>query len=105
MYSLRTIRGTASLSYQIKFKNFVGPLKLTVVGGTLPSLLGLDWLVSLGMVLTGIYTVQDDSADELIKEFADVFNGSLGKYAPISFGLDPNPDETTKGPLCSLAQN
>lgn len=77
--------------FQVKFKECVGPHQLTVVDGALPSLLGLDWFNSLGLGVIGIHTIQDNSIEELIKKFADVFNGSLGKYTgtPISFSLDP----------------
>lgn len=44
------------------------------------------------MGVTGINTIHDDSEDELIWEFKDVFSNDLGKYkgTPISFSLDPN---------------
>lgn len=38
--------------FQISFKNFVFPLRLILVDGSLPSLLGLDWFSPLGV--TGI---------------------------------------------------
>lgn len=41
--------------------------------------------------MTSINDIQEDDISELFKEFADVFDGTLGKYKgnPISFNLDP----------------
>ncbi|XP_058051873.1 uncharacterized protein K02A2.6-like, partial [Ahaetulla prasina] len=57
----------------------------------LPSLLGLDWFRVLGMGITGVHSVGDNQKDELLREFEDIFQDSLGKYVgtPISFNLDP----------------
>lgn len=77
-------------TFQVNFKKFSAPLKITVVGGALPSRLSLDWFEALGMEVTEINAIHNDSVDELIREFEDVFNGSLGKYkgTPITFSLD-----------------
>lgn len=77
-------------TFQVNFKKISAPLKITVVGGALPSRLSLDWFEALGMEVTEINAIHNDSVDELIREFEDVFNGSLGKYkgTPITFSLD-----------------
>lgn len=52
-----------SRTFRVKFREFFGPLKITVVSDALPSLFGLDWFKAVGMGVTGINTVHDDDAD------------------------------------------
>ncbi|XP_026548545.1 uncharacterized protein K02A2.6-like, partial [Notechis scutatus] len=68
-------------------------LPLTIVDRDRPSLFGLEWFSPLGIEVTGINSVSEtDWEESLMKEFQDVFNGTLGKYrgTPISFSLNPN---------------
>lgn len=41
-------------TFQVNFKKISAPLKITVVGGALPSRLSLDWFEALGMEVTEI---------------------------------------------------
>lgn len=76
--------------FRIKYEGFSGRLKLIVVDGTLPSLLGLGWF-DTGLAITGIHANTSDVFSDLFSEFSDVFSEGLGKYTgtPISFNLDP----------------
>lgn len=78
--------------FRVQYKKFCGRLKIIVVGGSFPSLLGLEWFDALGLAVTGIHTTAPDSFSDLLKEFSDVFNSELGRYMgmPISFNLDPS---------------
>uniref|UniRef100_UPI0010A02BFD uncharacterized protein K02A2.6-like n=1 Tax=Podarcis muralis TaxID=64176 RepID=UPI0010A02BFD len=64
---------------------------LVVVEGQQPSLLGLDWFDALGLEVTGINCISNAETEGLVKDFAEVFEGTLGQYTgtPISFSLDP----------------
>lgn len=58
----------------------------------LASLLRLDWFGVLGLSVSGIHSIAStNDLEELAREFADVFEESLGNYkgTPISFNLDP----------------
>lgn len=59
--------------------------------GSLPNLLGLDWFASLGLGITGVNFINEPTTKNLQEEFAEVFDGKLGKYkgTPISFNLEP----------------
>ncbi|XP_058042246.1 uncharacterized protein K02A2.6-like, partial [Ahaetulla prasina] len=83
------VRGVTSV--QVKYGQFKKTLPITIVDGTLPNLLGLDWFRALGMGVTGVFRNEVDLKGELLKEFEDVFKDCLGKYegTPISFNLDP----------------
>ncbi|XP_058032676.1 uncharacterized protein K02A2.6-like [Ahaetulla prasina] len=83
------VRGVTTV--HVKYGQFEKTLPITIVDGTLPSLLGLDWFRKLGMGVTGVFRNEVDLKDELMKEFEDVFKDCLGKYkgTPISFNLDP----------------
>ncbi|ETE66178.1 Ceramide synthase 6, partial [Ophiophagus hannah] len=71
-------------TFQVAFKQFQGPLQLTIIEGNLPSFLGLDWFDALGLRVTGIHIIPDDSIEELIQVFADVFDDRLGNSNPES---------------------
>ncbi|XP_013911758.1 PREDICTED: uncharacterized protein LOC106540965 [Thamnophis sirtalis] len=73
-------------TFQVQFKSFNGLLPVTVVGRVLQSLLDLDWFQSLGLGMTGINTIHDESTEELLKEFEDIF--STGPVTP------DKPDES-----------
>lgn len=45
--------------FQIAFKYFPGPLRLVIVEGPGPSLLGLDWFPTVGLEVTGINSISD----------------------------------------------
>ncbi|XP_058045134.1 uncharacterized protein K02A2.6-like [Ahaetulla prasina] len=83
------VRGVTSV--HVEYGHYKKTLPITIVDGTLPSLLGLDWFRALGMGVTGIFRNEVDLKDTLTKEFGDVFKDCLGKYkgTPISFNLDP----------------
>ncbi|XP_058038754.1 uncharacterized protein K02A2.6-like [Ahaetulla prasina] len=83
------VRGTTSV--RVEYGPHKKTLPITIVEGTLPSLLGLDWFRALGMGVTGIYRSDVNLKDALMSEFEDVFKDCLGKYkgTPISFNLDP----------------
>uniref|UniRef100_A0A670HPH4 Gypsy retrotransposon integrase-like protein 1 n=1 Tax=Podarcis muralis TaxID=64176 RepID=A0A670HPH4_PODMU len=77
--------------FRIAFKDFSGLLRLVVVEGQRPSLLGLDWFDALSLEVTGINCISNAETEGLVKDFAEVFDGTLGQYTgtPISFSLDP----------------
>ncbi|XP_058038753.1 uncharacterized protein K02A2.6-like [Ahaetulla prasina] len=83
------VRGTTTV--WVEYGQHKKTLPITLVEGTLPSLLGLDWFRALGMGVTGIHRIGCDLQDALMEEFAEVFEDRLGKYkgTPISFNLDP----------------
>ncbi|XP_058024057.1 uncharacterized protein K02A2.6-like, partial [Ahaetulla prasina] len=83
------VRGVTSV--HVEYGPYKKTLPITIVDGTLPSLLGLDWFRALGMGVTGIFRNEVNLKDALMKEFGDVFRDCLGKYTgtPISFNLDP----------------
>lgn len=82
--------------FQVAFKNFKGPLRLVVVEGPRTSLLGLDWFA------LGINSISNPDAESLEKDFADMFNGTLGQYAgtPHQFNLDPQITPIKLQPRC-----
>lgn len=77
--------------FEISFKKFKGLLHLTIVDKDLPSLLEVEWFDALGLGITNIHSLHQDSIEDIIQEFSDVFDGTLGKYkgTPISFSIDP----------------
>ncbi|XP_058038706.1 uncharacterized protein K02A2.6-like [Ahaetulla prasina] len=78
--------------FQVQYKNFNDRLRIIVVDGILPSLLGLEWFDALGLAITGIHALASDHFSDLFQEFSDVFSKELGKYkgSPISLNLDPS---------------
>lgn len=45
--------------FRVEKDSFTGRLPLIIVNGSLPSLLGLDWFSSLGLVISGIHILID----------------------------------------------
>ncbi|XP_058038703.1 uncharacterized protein K02A2.6-like [Ahaetulla prasina] len=78
--------------FQVQYKNFNDRLRIIIVDGILPSLLGLEWFDALGLVITGIHALASDHFSDLFQEFSDIFSKELGKYkgSPISLNLDPS---------------
>ncbi|XP_054828347.1 uncharacterized protein K02A2.6-like [Eublepharis macularius] len=78
-------------TFQIRYKDFIGPLRLVVVQGHQPSLLGLDWFRPLGIQIAGVQRLHHDEVASVCREFPAVFDGALGNYTgqPVSFDLDP----------------
>uniref|UniRef100_A0A670I1V5 CCHC-type domain-containing protein n=1 Tax=Podarcis muralis TaxID=64176 RepID=A0A670I1V5_PODMU len=56
--------------FRIAFKDFSGLLRLVVVEGQRPSLLGLDWFDALGLEVTGINCISNAETEGLVKDFA-----------------------------------
>ncbi|XP_060543046.1 uncharacterized protein K02A2.6-like [Pantherophis guttatus] len=78
--------------FNVAYKTFKATLPLTIVDRDRPSLLGMEWFEPLGLAITGVDHIGNDTWEEdLMREFAEVFNNELGKYkgSPISFNLDP----------------
>lgn len=64
--------------FRVTFKSFKGPLRLAE--GPCPSLLGQDWFAALHLEVMGIDSVSYLNVESLEKDFADVFNSTLGQY-------------------------
>lgn len=77
-------------TFHVVYGTFSGRLPLIVVKHDRPSLIGLDWFSALHLSISGIHTTVPASLSSILMEFADVFDGQLGKYKglPISFNLD-----------------
>ncbi|XP_060539046.1 uncharacterized protein K02A2.6-like [Pantherophis guttatus] len=78
--------------FNVAYKTFKATLPLTIVDRDRPSLLGMEWFEPLGLAITGVDHIGNDTWEEdLMREFAEVFNNELDKYkgSPISFNLDP----------------
>ncbi|XP_060546945.1 uncharacterized protein K02A2.6-like [Pantherophis guttatus] len=78
--------------FNVAYKTFKATLPLTIVDRDRPSLLGMEWFEPLGLAITDVDHIRNDTWEEdLMREFAEVFNNELGKYkgSPISFNLDP----------------
>lgn len=69
-----------SRTFQVQSKKFSGPLQIIVMDGSLPSFLGLDWFASLGLGITGVNAIHEQTTKELLGEFAKVFDEKLGRY-------------------------
>ncbi|XP_032090813.1 uncharacterized protein K02A2.6-like, partial [Thamnophis elegans] len=69
----------------------LGKLPILIVRDDLPALLGLDWFPALGLSIGGVHRVVPSSIEDILRDFADVFDGQLGCYkgTPISLSLDP----------------
>uniref|UniRef100_A0A2H6MZN8 Peptidase A2 domain-containing protein n=1 Tax=Micrurus carvalhoi TaxID=3147026 RepID=A0A2H6MZN8_9SAUR len=89
--TLKTIPVLRTGKFHIDFKQFQGQLPLVIINGDLPSLLGLDWFHALGLQITGINSIVNNNLPQLLEEFADIFEDTLGCYkgTPISLNLDP----------------
>ncbi|XP_058020965.1 uncharacterized protein LOC131189120 isoform X1 [Ahaetulla prasina] len=74
------VRGTTSV--RVEYGPYKKTLPITIVEGTLPSLLGLDWFRALGMGVTGIYKSDCNLKDILFNEFEDVFKDCLADNDP-----------------------
>lgn len=72
------VRGIGTV--RVQFKDFDGQLRLVIVKGKRPSLLGLDWFPALGIDITGVQHIDQlpASLDSIFKDFASVFDGTLG---------------------------
>ncbi|XP_054832322.1 uncharacterized protein K02A2.6-like, partial [Eublepharis macularius] len=66
-------------------------LRLVVVQGHHPSLLGLDWFRPLGILIAGVQQLYREEVASVDREFPAVFDGALGNYTgpPVSFDLNP----------------
>ena len=65
------------MAVQVKYKEYEGALKLYVVEGTSPNLMGLNWLQQyrLDWKDLGVATVRDkpQSLSEILKEHEEIF--------------------------------
>ncbi|KAL1420804.1 hypothetical protein MTO96_023797 [Rhipicephalus appendiculatus] len=86
------VRGIGTV--RVQFKDFDGQLCLVIVKGKRPSLLGLDWFPALGIDITGVQHIHQlpSSLDSIFKDFAPVFDETLGCYKgpPVHFALNPD---------------
>ncbi|XP_013916254.1 PREDICTED: uncharacterized protein K02A2.6-like [Thamnophis sirtalis] len=94
--SLRDYQGTliptlGSFPIWVDYGDFHGRLPVLIVKNSQPALLGLDWFPSLGLSIGGLHRVAAYSLEDVLTEFADIFDGQLGSYkgTPISLNLDP----------------
>ncbi|CAI5795660.1 Hypothetical predicted protein [Podarcis lilfordi] len=69
--------------FRITIKDFSSLLRLVVVEGQRPSLLGLDWSDALSLEVTGINCISNAEPEGLVKDFAEVLDGTLGQYTGV----------------------
>ncbi|XP_037579507.1 uncharacterized protein K02A2.6-like [Dermacentor silvarum] len=85
------VRGVGTV--RVQFKDFDGLLRLVIVKGGRPSLLGLDWFPAFGINITGVQRIdqQPSSLDNIFRDFASMFDGTLGCYKgpPVQLALNP----------------
>ncbi|XP_026521137.1 uncharacterized protein K02A2.6-like [Notechis scutatus] len=75
-----------------EFKKHTEILPLTIIDRDCPSLLGLEWFEPLGIEVTGINSVAlTDWEKDLMEEFHDVFDGTLGKAITHADALSRSP--------------
>ncbi|XP_058026040.1 uncharacterized protein LOC131191673 [Ahaetulla prasina] len=73
------VKGTATVN--VVYGQYKEKLPITIVQGNLPSLMGWDWIRKLGIGLFGVLEINADCQyrkDDLLREFQDVFTGTLG---------------------------
>ncbi|XP_058050661.1 uncharacterized protein LOC131203946 [Ahaetulla prasina] len=90
------VRGTTTV--EVKYGTYEKTLPITLVEGTLPSLLGLDWFRALGMGVTGVHRSGCNLQNALMEEFADVFEDRLADWnREQTESIEPNRDLSEPG--------
>ncbi|KAJ0181852.1 hypothetical protein K1T71_002574 [Dendrolimus kikuchii] len=87
-YSRETLPVIGIVSVRVLLGNKEAQCELIVVSGNGPSLLGRNWFKSLGLEILGICWTLDEVKQDMLRDFPDLFNKTLGQY---------------KGPEVSLA--
>ena len=81
-YTAEPMKVKGEMVVQIKYGEYEGALKLYVVEGTSPNLMGLNWLqqIHLDWKALGVATVRDksQSLSEILKKHEEIFRGELG---------------------------
>lgn len=79
-------------TFKVQFRNQIKALDLIVVKESYSSLLEVELLEPLGIGVYGLNQVSaDPDLERVCKDFAVIFNGTLGQYKGplITFSLDP----------------
>lgn len=76
----------------VKYQKTECTLPLLVIQGRGTSLLGRDWFGALGIEVTGVYQVRQQSTAAILAKHAEVFAEELGacRGPPVSIEVDPN---------------
>jgi hypothetical protein len=92
-YTGHAINPLGYINVKICYKGMLKPIKLYVVEGGGPPLLGRDWLESFKIGFQSINAISKPSeVERVISKFPKVFSGKLGRYKHSKISLELKPD-------------
>jgi hypothetical protein len=92
-YTGHAINPLGYINVKICYKGMLKPIKLYVVEGGGPPLLGRDWLESFKIGFQSINAISNPSeVERVISKFPKVFSGKLGRYKHSKISLELKPD-------------
>ena len=99
MYTMESIKVVGQMTVQVKCLSYVGRHTLYVVRGSIPTLLGREWLqhVRLYWKSLGVAYVHDQpvALTRILQQHTDVFRDELGLMDKLKAELVVKPGETT----------
>ncbi|RXN22450.1 Transposon Ty3-I Gag-Pol poly [Labeo rohita] len=88
-WSQATLEVKGRIFVEVLFKGTQNTLPLFVIGGQGTSLLGRDWFDALGISVEGVHRVQFQAMEEILTEYAEVFQDiGVCRMPPISIDID-----------------
>ncbi|KAL0148659.1 hypothetical protein M9458_055986, partial [Cirrhinus mrigala] len=88
-WSQATLEVKGRIFVEVLFKGTQNTLPLFVIGGQGTSLLGRDWFDALGISIEGVHRVQFQAMEEILTEYAEVFQDiGVCRMPPISIDID-----------------
>ena len=90
---------TGTLNMRVQYRNQKEKLKLVVVAGNGPSLLGRNWLKYIKLDWNGIFAVRTAKLKplhDLLQSYETLFSKELGKIQPYTASLHIQPDVTPR---------
>lgn len=98
-YCKQALEVRGHISVKVKCNGKTCTLKLLVVKGNGPALLGRDWIRKLQLNWSSVHRVAPGSVEELCDRYQEVFQSSLGKVSGIKAKL--HVLQTTLCALCT----
>ncbi|RXN36825.1 Transposon Tf2-11 poly [Labeo rohita] len=88
-WSQATLEVKGRIFVEVLFKGTQNTLPLFVIGGQGTSLLGRDWFDALGISVEGVHRVQFQAMEEILTEYAEVFQDiGVCRMPSISIDID-----------------
>ncbi|XP_034780493.2 uncharacterized protein K02A2.6-like [Acipenser ruthenus] len=90
-WSLTPLKVIGSMQVDVQYNEARNHLPLLVIKGHGTSLLGRDWFDALGISVSGVHQVQQQSVSTILEKYSSVFKEELGACPgpPVTIEVDP----------------